>query len=95
MKGRFAAASGVQGFDAAYAVWGVQRALRILGVFARQSRVEGRVAYLPYLPRVMRDLHRNLAHPELYALKRLCTGLLPDPTLAALERLRSQCGAFR
>lgn len=95
MKARFTAATGAVGFEAAYAVWGVQRALRILGVFARLCREEGRAEYLPHLPRVMRDLRRNLAHPGLATLKRLCDGLLPEATPEALEKLRSQCGAFR
>ena len=92
---RFKAAKGDAGFDAAYAVWGVQRALRILGVFARLCRTEGRAEYLPHLPRVMRDLRQNLQHPELAALKRLCDGLFPDPGPKALDTLRSQCGTFR
>jgi hypothetical protein len=95
MKARFVAATTMQGFEAGYAVWGVQRALRILGVFARLCRVEGRAEYLPHLPRVMRDLRRNLEHPELAEMKRLCDGLLPDPTPEALDRLRAQCGSFR
>ena len=95
MTARFKAAKGEAGFDAAYAVWGVQRALRILGVFARLCRTEGRIEYLAHLPRVMLDLRRNLQHPELAALKRLCDGLLPDPDPEALDALRSQCGTFR
>jgi len=95
MIARFKAEKGDAGFDAAYAVWGVQRALRILGVFARLCRSEGRAEYLPHLPRVMRDLRRNLHHPELAALKRLCDCLLPDPDPEALETLRAQCGTFR
>jgi hypothetical protein len=93
MKVRFA--KGAAGFEAAYAVWGVQRALRILGIFARLALVEGRADYLNHLPRVKRDLDRNLEHPELAGLKRLCDGLLPAPTPAALDKLRAQCGNFR
>ena len=95
-KARFATITGAgPQFQAAYAVWGVQRALRILGIFARLCLVEGRPAYLDHLPRVMRDLRRNLAHPGLEKLDRLCEGLLPNPTPKVLSRLRSQCGAFR
>lgn len=96
MKARFAAATGSgDGFEAAYAVWGVQRALRILGVFARLCLVEGKPAYLPHLPRVRAQLDRNLAHPALAGLKRLCTGLFPPADAAALTRLEAQCGRFR
>lgn len=95
MLARFAAAVGAgPGLDAAYAVWGVQRALRILGVFARLCLQDGRAEYLTHLPRVWRDLQRNLQHPALTRLCELCA-VLPAPTDAVLDRLRMQCGAFR
>jgi hypothetical protein len=96
MKARFAAAVGAaEGFEAAYAVWGVQRALRILGIFARLCLVEGRSGYLRHLPRVRAQLDRNLAHPGLAGLKRLCDRLIPAADAAALARLEAQCGHFR
>lgn len=96
MKARFAAATGQgAGFEGAYAVWGVQRALRILGVFARLCLVEGKAGYLRHLPRVRAQLDRNLTHPGLAGLKRLCDGLIPPADAAALSRLEAQCGHFR
>ena len=52
-------------FRAAYAILGAQRAVRIIGVFHRLARRDGKSGYLVYLPRVWRHLDANLAHPAL------------------------------
>ena len=52
-------------FRAAYAILGAQRAVRIVGVFRRLARRDGKPAYLAHLPRVWGHLDRNLAHPAL------------------------------
>ena len=52
-------------FRAAYAILGAQRAVRIIGVFHRLARRDGKPAYLAHLPRVWGHLDRNLAHPML------------------------------
>lgn len=49
----------------AYAILGAQRAVRIIGVFHRLARRDGKPAYLAHLPRVWGHLYRNLAHPVL------------------------------
>ena len=82
-------------FAAAYAVLGAQRALRILGVFARLCLVGGKPGYLPLIPRVWNHLQRNLATPALAPLARICAQMLPVPTPEALARIGSQCGHFR
>ncbi len=82
-------------FVVSYAVLGAQRALRILGVFARLCLVAGKPGYLALLPRVWEQLQRNLAVPELAPLARLCDRLLPEPTEAHLARIREKCGHFR
>lgn len=53
--------------DARLAVIGAQRALRILGVFARLAR-QGRPGYLRHAPGVRALLAANLRHPALAAL---------------------------
>ncbi len=73
-------------FAASYAVLGAQRALRILGIFARQSHVLGKARYLPMIPRVWGHLHRNLAHPALADLRQVCL-ILPPPTPETLQSL--------
>ena len=54
-----------ESFRTAYAVLGAQRAVRIIGVFHRLARRDGKPAYLAHLPRLWAHLHRNLAHPAL------------------------------
>jgi N-acetylmuramate 1-kinase len=73
-------------------VLGAQRALRILGVFARLCLVAGKAAYVPLLPRVWGQLQANLAHPALHPMAAVCARLLPPPTSATLERIARQCG---
>ena len=64
-------------FDVAYAILGAQRATKILGIFARLSKRDGKHGYLRHIPRVSRYLERNLAHPRLAALKRWFDAHLP------------------
>ena len=52
-------------FRAAYAVLGAQRAAKIMGIFVRLARRDGKARYLDLLPRVEADFHRNLAHNAL------------------------------
>ena len=61
------------GFDApafakAYATLAAQRASKILGIFARLDRRDGKPQYLRHLPRVWAYLQRSLAHPALAPL---------------------------
>ncbi len=74
-------------FHRAAATWGAQRALRILGVFARLALTSGKTSYLGLMPRVWRHLMANLEHPQLAGLQRICMQLLPMPTEAVLLRL--------
>jgi N-acetylmuramate 1-kinase len=57
-----------QRFAAAYAAMGAQRATKILGLFARLDKRDGKPDYLRHLPRIERYLARNLAHPLLQPL---------------------------
>ena len=52
-------------FHAAYAILGAQRSVRIIGVFSRLARRDGKLGYLAHLPRVWGHLEANLAHPAL------------------------------
>jgi aminoglycoside/choline kinase family phosphotransferase len=75
----------------AFALLGAQRALRIAGVFVRLSVDRGRVGYLDLLPRVWRNLRRNLDHPGLEGLRALVLDALPAPEPALIERVRQEC----
>lgn len=69
-----AAAATQPGFDAAqfrwaYAALGAERNTKILGIFTRLARRDGKPRYLPHIPRIWRYLERDLAHPGLSQLK--------------------------
>ena len=76
------------GFHASMAVLGVQRNLRILGVFARLA-ARGKPRYLDLLPRVWAHLRADLEHPALEPL-RAPLAVLPAPDATHLERLRNR-----
>ncbi|MDO9489515.1 MAG: aminoglycoside phosphotransferase, partial [Sphingomonadaceae bacterium] len=52
-------------FRASYEVLGAQRNAKILGVFSRLWKRDGKPGYRQFQPRVWRYLERNLAHPAL------------------------------
>jgi aminoglycoside/choline kinase family phosphotransferase len=52
-------------FDAAYAILGAQRNAKILGIFTRLWKRDGKPRYLNYLSRVWAYLERDLEHPAL------------------------------
>ncbi|MGL5447041.1 MAG: tRNA (adenosine(37)-N6)-threonylcarbamoyltransferase complex ATPase subunit type 1 TsaE [Rhabdaerophilum sp.] len=56
-------------FTSAYAILGAQRATKILGIFIRLDRRDGKPAYLKHLPRVEAYLRRCLAHASLAKLR--------------------------
>jgi tRNA threonylcarbamoyl adenosine modification protein YjeE len=58
-----------EAFGAAYAVLGAQRNSKILGIFARLAKRDGKHGYLAHIPRVSNYLERNLAHPQLMGLR--------------------------
>jgi tRNA threonylcarbamoyl adenosine modification protein YjeE len=56
-------------FTAAYAVMGAQRATKILGIFARLDRRDGKPQYLAHLSRIEAYLAKSLAHPLMQPIK--------------------------
>ncbi|WP_377510066.1 aminoglycoside phosphotransferase family protein [Octadecabacter sp. R77987] len=71
----------------AFAVLGVQRNLRILGIFARLSLRDGKTRYLRLIPRVWAHLVDDLNHPGLAALRSAVLRNLPEPDAETLNRL--------
>jgi len=57
------------GFRLSYAILGAHRALRILGIFKRLAKKDGKQSYLKLMPRMLHHLQTNLAHPDLRDLK--------------------------
>ena len=82
---RYCAARGAQSqqfssdqFVALYATLGAQRNSKILGIFARLAKRDGKRGYLAHIPRVARYLERDLAHPALAKLRRFYARELPS-----------------
>jgi N-acetylmuramate 1-kinase len=72
------------GFDAdkftqIYATLAAQRATKILGIFARLDRRDGKPQYLRHLPRIHAYVHRALRHPALAALRGWYEAHVPAP----------------
>jgi len=55
-------------FVASYAILGAQRSAKIIGIFTRLCRRDGKPVYLKHIPRVWRWLERDLRHPALAPL---------------------------
>ncbi|UOA25354.1 phosphotransferase [Pseudosulfitobacter sp. DSM 107133] len=77
-------------FARAYALLGLQRNLRILGVFARLCIRDGKAHYVDLIPRVWGHIQTNLKHPDVAPLAGLLTGL-PAPDATTLNRIKAQC----
>jgi aminoglycoside/choline kinase family phosphotransferase len=56
-------------FREAYAIMAAQRNSKILGIFVRLDRRDGKPAYLKHLPRIRAYLRRAVAHPALAGLR--------------------------
>lgn len=56
-------------FDIAYHVLGAQRNAKIVGIFTRLWKRDGKLRYSALCPRVWRYLERDLAHPALAPVK--------------------------
>lgn len=69
----------VRGFAASYAVMGAQRATKILGIFARLDRRDGKPHYLRHIPRIWTYLQRSLAFTALADLKAWYDEHVPAP----------------
>jgi aminoglycoside/choline kinase family phosphotransferase len=62
-----------------YATLAAQRASKILGIFARLDRRDGKPQYLRHIPRVWGYLQRSLAHPALTMLQNWYSLHVPAP----------------
>jgi hypothetical protein len=68
-----------EAFARAAAALGAQRNLKILGLFVRLARRDGKPGYLRLLPRVRAHLDRDLSHPDLAPLAAWAARRLPPP----------------
>jgi len=66
-------------FRATYAIYGALRATRLLGLWVRLLRRDGKPSYLQHTPRTWDYLARNLSHPVLSSLREWYDLHLPAP----------------
>jgi tRNA threonylcarbamoyl adenosine modification protein YjeE len=66
-------------FTLLYATLAAQRATKILGIFARLERRDGKPHYLRHMPRLWNYLQRSLAHPALAPLMAWYAANVPAP----------------
>lgn len=88
MVARYLAATGIdeESFSLALHLLAAQRNLKIIGIFVRLCRRDGKPGYLRHLPRVWAHLQRDLAHPALAPLRDWCA-CLPPPEPDVLRRI--------
>jgi len=67
------------GFTRIYATLAAQRATKVLGIFARLNRRDGKPQYLGHMPRLWNYLQRSLSHPALVSLKAWYATNVPAP----------------
>jgi tRNA threonylcarbamoyl adenosine modification protein YjeE len=66
-------------FAGLYAIMSAQRNTKLLGIFARLNRRDGKPHYLRHQPRIWTYLGRSLAHPALSAFREWYTTHVPPP----------------
>ena len=77
-------------FAGAYALMGAQRASKILGIFARLDKRDGKPDYLVHVPRMRNYLRKNLGHPALADLKNWFDVNLPAIFVADAQGISSE-----
>ncbi len=81
MIARFCAKAGLdydETFKAAYAVMGAQRNAKILGIFVRLAKRDGKPHYRDLMPRVAKLFVSDLAHPALSDLRQWVEKYVPQ-----------------
>jgi hypothetical protein len=66
-------------FAELYAIMSAQRNTKLLGIFARLNRRDGKPQYLRHQPRIWTYLTRSLAHPALARLREWYSANVPPP----------------
>lgn len=96
MAEKFARSSNLEmtEFHRAYAVFGLQRNLRIMGVFSRLCMRDSKPHYVDFMPRVWEHIETNLRHPDLADIAALIRKDLPAPTLEIQQKLKAKCGLW-
>ncbi|MEK9968053.1 MAG: phosphotransferase [Ferrovibrio sp.] len=79
MLRRYIAGSGANDaeFRRAYAILGAQRNIRIIGIFTRLWKRDGKPQYQAFMPRMWGLVERDLAHPALTDLRGWLDAMVP------------------
>ena len=72
-------------FDRSCAVLGAQRHCKVIGIFTRLSRRDGKDGYLHHIPRVWRLLEEAVLHPALRPIRDWLDGTIPVAARAVPE----------
>jgi len=75
----------------AFHLLGIQRNLRILGIFARLAQRSGKTGYLELIPRVWEHVQTSLRSPAAAPLANLVDHVFPKPTPEQLGKIKAQC----
>ena len=89
MFDHYVAQSGVdrENFSLAYNTLGMQRNIKIIGIFARLCLRDGKPVYLKHMPRVWDHLQRDLRDPALTAVADWVARHVPPPTEDIRKRI--------
>ncbi len=75
-------------FRAGYDALGAQRNAKIVGIFARLCRRDGKPHYVDLIPRVWAHFMRDLSSPHLSSLRTFVEAHIPEPTAETLARAK-------
>jgi aminoglycoside/choline kinase family phosphotransferase len=78
-----------EALDRSMAFLGAQRHAKVIGIFSRLARRDGKPVYLKHLPRLWRLIARSLAHPELAGLEDWMNRHVPAAARGIPETLRA------
>ena len=81
-------------FKRGYFLMGLQRNLRIIGVFARLCLRDNKPHYVDLIPRVWAHMSRDLEEVNLPNLATILSDSLPHPDANTLEVLKAKCGTI-
>lgn len=77
-------------FNAAYAILGAQRHAKVIGIFTRLDRRDGKAVYLKHIDRVWGLLEQNLKHPALADIRAWMDQHIPAQLRRAPQQTSSE-----
>lgn len=74
-------------FERSYAILGTLRNIRLLGLWVRLPKRDGKLHYAQHLPLAWQHVERNLAHPDLAEVKDWMDRVFPASSRPGRERI--------